>query len=245
MTALLDHRWRGGLQLPPRSQGNGRARRVVKPVSAPILSPDQLAALRDRLLGEIAALASQDSATAWAHGALAPKNRLTADDAKLVADAFEQRLATCPPSDDGPNDAGTLLSGNPPQSTGAGTEEETGTTGLAPGGIDNSELAVAAPRRYRDRDHLRHVAKHASSAVASHPTHIILGSCSRGRSVARPATNSWSRSVESIIGWCTAWVTKRPGGRTPASIRSRLPVSSGSTPAGMRGGLSPSRTVPR
>ena len=170
MTALLDHRWRGGLQLPPRSQGNGRARRVVKPVSAPILSPDQSAALRDRLLGEIAALASQDSATAWAQGALAPKNRLTADDAKLVADAFEQRLATCPPSDDGPNDAGTLLGGNPPQSTGAGTEEETGTTGLAPGGIDKSVLAVAAPRRYRDRDHLRHVAKQGCLVCGRKPS---------------------------------------------------------------------------
>jgi hypothetical protein len=42
----------------------------------------------------------------------------------------------------------------------------------------------------------------ASSVVASHPTPIILGSCSRGL------------------------VTKRPGGRTPASIRSRLPEAS-------------------
>jgi hypothetical protein len=29
--------------------------------------------------------------------------------------------------------------------------------------------------------------------------------------------------VESIIGWCTARVTKRRGGRTPASIRSSCP----------------------
>jgi hypothetical protein len=36
-----------------------------------------------------------------------------------VPDTFEQRLATCLSADDGPNDAGTLLGGNPPQSTSA------------------------------------------------------------------------------------------------------------------------------
>jgi len=35
-------------------------------LSAPILSPDESAALRDRLLGEIAGLQSQESATNWA-----------------------------------------------------------------------------------------------------------------------------------------------------------------------------------
>jgi hypothetical protein len=103
------------LPLPPRSQGNGRARGVVRSVSAPMLSPDQSAALRDRLQGEIAALTSQDAATAWAQGALAAKNRLTADDAKLVAEAFEQRLAAWPPSDDEPKDIGTSQGNSAPQ----------------------------------------------------------------------------------------------------------------------------------
>ena len=50
----------GGLQLAPRSRGNGRARGAAKPLGPPVLSPDQSAALRDRLLGEIATLPSED-----------------------------------------------------------------------------------------------------------------------------------------------------------------------------------------
>ena len=57
---------------------SGRARGAAKPVSPPVLSPDQSAALRDRLLGEIATLPSEDSATDWAQRALAAKNQLTA-----------------------------------------------------------------------------------------------------------------------------------------------------------------------
>jgi hypothetical protein len=150
----------GGLQLPPRSQDNGRARGAGKPTSAPVLSASESAPLRERLLSEIAALASQDAATAWAQQALPAKNRLTTDDAKLVADAFEGRLAALPPSHYGLEDTGTSF-GNPPQSAPAGDGEETGASGGPVGdtGIDKSVLAIPAPRRYRDRDHLRHVAK--------------------------------------------------------------------------------------
>ena len=63
-------------------------------------SPDELAALRDRLVSEIAGLQSHESATSWAREALAAKNRLTAADAKLLEDAFEQRLTRLPPLDE-------------------------------------------------------------------------------------------------------------------------------------------------
>jgi len=53
----------GGLQLPPGSHCNGRARGGAKPSSPPVPSPDQSACLRDPLLGEIATLPSEDSAT--------------------------------------------------------------------------------------------------------------------------------------------------------------------------------------
>jgi hypothetical protein len=43
------------LRLPSRSHGNGRLRGAERTSSAPILSSDESAALRDRLLGEIAA----------------------------------------------------------------------------------------------------------------------------------------------------------------------------------------------
>jgi hypothetical protein len=146
-----------GWPFPPRGQGNGRARQAVKPASAPLLSPDESAALRDRLVGEIAGLQSQESATSWARGALAAKNRLTTTDAKLLEDAFEQRLTALPPPDEPSN------SGDPAEKPLAGHEEVGVSGGTDPDKpattIDKSVLAIPAPRRYRDRDHLRHVAK--------------------------------------------------------------------------------------
>src|SRR5262245_37618667 len=89
----------GGRQHPLRSHGNGRARGAAKPASPPVLSPDQSAVLRDRLLKEIAALPSEDSATDWAQGALVAKNQLTASDARLLQVAFELRLSALLPSE--------------------------------------------------------------------------------------------------------------------------------------------------
>ena len=79
-TAMTDD-----LRLPSRSHGNGRLHRAEKTLSTPLLSTDESAALRDRLLDEIAGLQSHENATNWAQEALAAKNQLTASDAKLVA----------------------------------------------------------------------------------------------------------------------------------------------------------------
>jgi ERF superfamily len=146
----------GGLVFPPRGHGNGRARQAVKPASAPVLSPDESGALRDRLVAEIAGLQSQESATDWALGALAARNRLTTADAKLLEEAFERRLtALSPPDEPG-------IGGDPAETARAGPEEVVVSGGAdpdKPATVDKSALTVAAPRRYRDRDHLRHVAK--------------------------------------------------------------------------------------
>src|SRR5262245_39524353 len=48
----------------PAANRNGRARGAAKPTSPPVLCLDQSAVLRDRLLKEIAALPSEDSANA-------------------------------------------------------------------------------------------------------------------------------------------------------------------------------------
>jgi ERF superfamily len=127
---------RGELRLPPRSNGNGRTRAAARAASSPVLSSDESAALRDRLLGEIEDLQSQESATNWAQGALAAKNRLSAEDAKPVEEAFEKRLSELLPSE---------------------SAEVVAELSADQMGIDKSVLMVAAPRRYRNRDHLRFV----------------------------------------------------------------------------------------
>jgi hypothetical protein len=157
-----------GLYFPPRGQGNGRARvaATAKPASASVLTHDQSAAVRDQLLGEIANLPSLDSATNWAKAAMGAKNRLTAADAQLVADAFEQRLSTLSATD-GSLDAVNAVQpvkGVAPPAGGAGTNVDLLNAPAAlyaaqPSGIDKSVLAVPAPYRYRDREHLRLVAQ--------------------------------------------------------------------------------------
>jgi hypothetical protein len=142
---------RGELRLPPRTDGNGRTRAAARAASSPVLSSDESAALRDRLLGEIAGLHSQESATNWAQGALAAKNRLSAEDAKLLEEAFEKRLSELLPSEDA-----QVVNVDRSESRSGGAEE-VGKTHVHQVGIDKSVLTVAAPRRYRNRDHLRFV----------------------------------------------------------------------------------------
>ena len=77
-----------GVQVPPKTSGNGRMSGAARPANSTVLPAEQSAALRDRLVREIAGLESQDSAAAWAREALPLKNTLTAADARLVETAF-------------------------------------------------------------------------------------------------------------------------------------------------------------
>jgi len=134
----------GDLSFP----GKGPLRR------APLLSSDESAALRDRLLGEIAGLQSQESATSWAQGALAAKNRLGAEDAIVLEKAFEKRLSELLPSES----AEVVNVDRSERFSAAGREVgKRNERSADQAGIDKSVLAVAAPRRYRNRDHLRSV----------------------------------------------------------------------------------------
>jgi len=144
----------GELLPPPRSDGNGRTRATARPASTPFLSSDESAALRDRLLGEIAVLQSQESATNWAQGALAAKNQLAASDAKLLEEAFEKRLSELLPSE-----SAEVVNVDPSERFSAGGHEigKMNERSADQVGIDKSVLTVAAPRRYRNRDHLRFV----------------------------------------------------------------------------------------
>ncbi len=143
-----------GLAFPPRGRGNGRGPQAVTPASA-LLSPDESGTLRERLVSEVVGLQSHESATTWAREVLAAKNQLTAGDAKILEDAFERRLTALPPLDE------PFVNGVPSEASIAGHETS------ASGGSDRNQpvanekgvLAVVVPRRHRDREHLRYVAK--------------------------------------------------------------------------------------
>ncbi|HKD28538.1 MAG TPA: ERF family protein, partial [Xanthobacteraceae bacterium] len=143
-------------RLPSRIPSNGRGRGVTKGESSAILDSEQCATLRDRLLAEIGEIASAERAPSWAQEALAAKNKLAASDAKLIEDMFERRLSALA-------SAGTTPSKNDALVAAGADPQDMGRTASAhpdpSAGIDKSVLAVAAPRRYRNRQHLRYVAK--------------------------------------------------------------------------------------
>lgn len=156
----------GGLRLPPRRRGNDHGGGATPRM--PVLCGEQSADLRDRLVDEIATLASWENATAWAKGALATKNRLTGDDAKAVEQAFEGRLSALPQTtgaetEDALNPQGGSLheSRQPQPRTNPSSAEvapRTAPEDEEPGRVDKSVLTHGAPRRYRSRDHIRFVA---------------------------------------------------------------------------------------
>ena len=150
-----------GSPLPSQGPGNGKLRAAASSPMPAVLPDDESAALRDRLLSEIAGLASPESATSWARAALAAKNNLTAADAKALEDAFEQKIAGFSPA--GPAtptvDAGAPSPPTPtPQETrSSNTADNADPHPHQAAGIDKSVLTISVPRRYRNKEHLRYI----------------------------------------------------------------------------------------
>ena len=145
----------GHLHAPryPAARRNGKAQ--TNPAEPP-LGAEASAALRDRLLGEIKEFAGGDEAALWAHRSLAEKNKLTAADALRVEESFQARLASfATPDTDKPQRAGEVAQLSTAQISPPAQPKSRSRSK----GIDKSVLALPEPRRVRDRDHVRHVAK--------------------------------------------------------------------------------------
>jgi hypothetical protein len=150
----------------PRTPGNGYARSGLNRERPSILNRDQSAALREKLVLEIGSIPSADLAAAWARQAFVAKNSLTATDAKLVEDRFERRLSELPSSEIASNDDSSGNQAAAPQKTVAKESAEPRRTTA----IDKRVLAIAAPRRYRNREHLRSVAKQPCLVCGRRPS---------------------------------------------------------------------------
>jgi hypothetical protein len=157
---------------PPRPTGHGNGRlnggaghsqdkKTYPTASKSILGSEQSAELRERLLAELVCLASGEDAAMWAQRSLPEKNRLTAADAQTVERAFQVRMGAC-----------TVNVDEFDQNPARVERPEASTTSTLPvlsrkpvgkrsrgKRIDKSTLALPEPRRIRDRDHVRYVAK--------------------------------------------------------------------------------------
>jgi hypothetical protein len=154
----------------------------------PILGPQASGELRDRLLAELNALASADDAAHWAHRHLRAKNDLTASDAKQVEMAFQTKLTTFG------DDAQEEVSATPPEALKPtnGSRSAELPKQLGSRGIDKSVLAVPEPRRIRDRDHVRSVAKQPCLVCGRRPSDAHHLRFAQARALGRKASDEFT-----------------------------------------------------
>ena len=155
-------RLNGGQSIP----GRGGSKVVSHPAKS-MLGAEASATLRDRLVEELKAISSPEDAAIWAHRILGAKNSLTEVDARQVEDAFRAKLATLddvnrqasPPMPSAPQKSSSELAQRPLRAAGAANAN----------GIDKSRLTHPEPRRFRDKEHVKFVAKQACLICGRRP----------------------------------------------------------------------------
>ena len=145
--------------------------------------------LREAMLGELNAIASEEEATKWAHRRLPEKNKLNAADAKHVEEAFRTKLlsfaihhaegvaelnntAQTPNTADGRNRKGRV----PPASP----------------SVDKSVLMHPEPRRIRDRNHVRFVAQQTCLVCGRQPCDAHHLRFAQNRALSRKASDEFT-----------------------------------------------------
>jgi hypothetical protein len=160
-------RLNGGQHHPAQRAGDRRHAKVHPYIAKPMLGPEASAQLLDRLLGELSDLASSDDAAVWAHRSLVEKNKLTAADAQRVEEAFQARLATfAAPAADEPQTPGEVARPLTARSSHPRQPKNRSRSSV----IDKSVLALPEPRRVRDRDHVKCVAKQPCLVCGRQPS---------------------------------------------------------------------------
>jgi hypothetical protein len=139
-----NERFNGGQTQSAQKLPISRSAKAGSKPPSHVLGPEASTALRDQLGTELKKLNSAEEAANWAHRVLSAKNTLTANDAKHVEDAFQARLASVSAADK-------------PAREEAGRTLQTKTRRRP--AVDKTVLTLAAPRRIRNREHVKAVAK--------------------------------------------------------------------------------------
>jgi hypothetical protein len=149
-----------GQSTQQRVTGNQRTKATLSPAK-PILDPEASAALRDQLTAELRDIYSAEDAANWAHRVLGAKNTLTGADAEHVERAFQERLASIVANPvDGPT---TQQSQSPVLRPARGKKRQRASV------VDKSVLTLSVPRRIRDREHVKAIAKQACLVCGRRP----------------------------------------------------------------------------
>jgi hypothetical protein len=140
----------GGQGQSARKSSSDRSANARPPKA--VLEPERSAELRDRLTIELKDLNSAEEAANWAYQVLSAKNTLAAADADVIEQAFQVKLAS--------------FVGEPVGESHSSLNPDQYSTPRTKGpwrrpAVDKSVLALPAPRRVRDREHVKSVAKQA------------------------------------------------------------------------------------
>jgi|307.fasta_scaffold17621_3 hypothetical protein len=176
------------------------------------LEPKASAALREQLTGELENISSAEEAANWAHRVMGAKNSLTAVDAEHVERAFQERLVSI-----------TAAAAAPPikeaERRGPSRNKKRRTSA-----VDKSVLALPAPRRLRDREHVKSVAKQPCLVCGRRPAdahHLRLAQVpALGRKVSDEFTVPLCRGHHREVHCCAdeaAWWNKTGIDPTPAA----------------------------
>ncbi len=158
---------------PPAASGNGRLnggrrystpqwpyqRRASAASAKPVLEAEASATLCRQMLAELADIASAEQAATWAHGILGAKNSLAAADARSVEEAFQARLATLECRDAEVTEVSQVAAQSAQAPEPAEQKPAEPRHRSAANAIDKTTPAFPKPRRIRDKNHMKFVAR--------------------------------------------------------------------------------------
>ncbi len=160
-----------------------------------VLTAEQSAALRDRMVAEVERFQSADEAAGWVHKNLPAKNTLTFADADLVEAKFRERLAVI---DGGESDA---EASEAPASPGDGRSRWQSQVFDAPeaAGLE----ATAAPRRrvatktirLRDKEHCKFVATQPCLVCGRTPAEVHHLRFAQPRALSRKVSDEYTVAI--------------------------------------------------
>ena len=171
--------------------------------SRPKLEPEASAVLTEQLTAELSDINSPEEATTWAHRVIGAKNSLTTADAEHVEQTFRSKLSTFL------HELGDESHSPQHHERRSNRRKRIRQRSQA---IDKTILVLPAPRRIRDRDHVKSVAKQPCLICGRRPAdahHLRFAqSLALGRKVSDEFTVPLCRGHHHRSGDEAAWWTK-------------------------------------
>jgi hypothetical protein len=209
-----------------------------------MLESEASAALREQLTTELKSISSAEEAAHWAHRAIGAKNSLTAGDAERVELAFQARLANI--TTDAAGGPFTQEPESPAPHRRRGKKRQRVSV------VDKSVLALPAPRRIRDRDHVKSVAKQPCLVCGRRPADAHHLRFAQSRALGRKVSDEfivplcrghhrevhhcgdeaawWNKSgIDPTVTARSLWLQTHPLPSTPTNIGGARSASATST----------------